>query len=70
MQILRGEGGRGNGAVRFWQRVRRSEYDTPQLMKLILFDIDGTLLWSDGAGRSAIRSALMAEMGAAGPIEG
>ena len=39
-------------------------------MKLILFDIDGTLLWSDGAGRSAIRSALMAEMGATGPIDG
>ena len=39
-------------------------------MKLVLFDIDGTLLWSDGAGRSAIRTALLAEMGATGPIEG
>jgi phosphoglycolate phosphatase-like HAD superfamily hydrolase len=39
-------------------------------MKLVLFDIDGTLLWSDGAGRSAIREALMAEMGTTGPIDG
>jgi phosphoglycolate phosphatase-like HAD superfamily hydrolase len=39
-------------------------------MKLVLFDIDGTLLWSDGAGRSAIREALMTEMGATGPIDG
>ncbi|MCZ6856486.1 MAG: haloacid dehalogenase-like hydrolase [Gemmatimonadetes bacterium] len=39
-------------------------------MKLVLFDIDGTLLWTDGAGRSAIRTALLAEMGATGPIEG
>jgi phosphoglycolate phosphatase len=39
-------------------------------MKLVLFDIDGTLLWSDGAGRSAITAALLDEMGATGPIEG
>lgn len=38
--------------------------------KLVLFDIDGTLLWSDGAGRAAIREALLAEMGTSGPIEG
>lgn len=38
-------------------------------MKLILFDIDGTLLSSDGAGRRAIRAALIAEMGTAGPID-
>lgn len=37
--------------------------------KLILFDLDGTLLWSDGAGRTAIHQALVAEMGTAGPIE-
>ncbi len=40
------------------------------MKKLVLFDIDGTLLWSDGAGRSAIRSAMLAEMGTAGPIDG
>ncbi len=39
------------------------------MKKLVLFDIDGTLLWTDGAGRSAIREALQAEMGTAGPID-
>lgn len=36
----------------------------------MLFDIDGTLLWSDGAGRAAIREALLVEMGTSGPIDG
>src|SRR3989442_7553674 len=36
-------------------------------MKLVLFDIDGTLLWTDGAGRRAIHGALLAEAGTAGP---
>ncbi|UCD23730.1 MAG: HAD hydrolase-like protein [Gemmatimonadota bacterium] len=39
------------------------------MKKLILFDIDGTLLWTDGAGRSAIRQALIMEMGTAGPVD-
>ena len=39
-------------------------------MKLVLFDIDGTLLWTDGAGRRAIHRALVDEMGTAGPSEG
>ena len=39
-------------------------------MKLILFDIDGTLLWTDGAGRRAIGRALVEEVGTAGPIDG
>lgn len=39
------------------------------MRKLVLFDVDGTLLWTDGAGRSAIRDALFAEMGTSGPIE-
>jgi phosphoglycolate phosphatase-like HAD superfamily hydrolase len=38
-------------------------------MKLILFDIDGTLLWTDGAGRRAIHRALLDVTGTAGPIE-
>jgi phosphoglycolate phosphatase-like HAD superfamily hydrolase len=38
-------------------------------MKLVLFDIDGTLLWTDGAGRRAIHRALLEETGTAGPIE-
>jgi phosphoglycolate phosphatase len=40
------------------------------IMRLILFDIDGTLLWTDGAGRRAIHRALLDEMGTAGPIDG
>jgi phosphoglycolate phosphatase-like HAD superfamily hydrolase len=39
------------------------------MKKLVLFDIDGTILWTDGAGRRAIREALIAEMGTAGPID-
>jgi phosphoglycolate phosphatase-like HAD superfamily hydrolase len=38
-------------------------------MRLILFDIDGTLLWTSGAGRRAIHRALLEEMGTAGPID-
>lgn len=38
-------------------------------MRLILFDIDGTLLWTSGAGRRAIHQALLDEMGTAGPID-
>ncbi len=37
-------------------------------MRLILFDIDGTMLWTDGAGRRAIHRALQDEIGTAGPI--
>lgn len=36
-------------------------------MKIVLFDIDGTLLLSDGAGRSAMEMALSAVFGAPGP---
>ncbi|HSC31316.1 MAG TPA: HAD hydrolase-like protein [Gemmatimonadaceae bacterium] len=36
-------------------------------MKLILFDIDGTILWSDGAGRRAMTAALTRVFGGAGP---
>lgn len=39
-------------------------------MRLILFDIDGTLLLTDGIGRRAIHRALVAEVGTAGPIDG
>jgi phosphoglycolate phosphatase-like HAD superfamily hydrolase len=38
--------------------------------KLILFDLDGTLLWSDGAGRAAIHRALTDEIGTSGPLDG
>ena len=36
-------------------------------MKLVLFDIDGTLLLSDGAGRRAIHRALLEVFGSTGP---
>lgn len=39
-------------------------------MKLVLFDLDGTLLWTDGAGRRAIHRALVDILGTPGPIEG
>jgi phosphoglycolate phosphatase len=35
-------------------------------MRLILFDIDGTLIWPDGAGRSAMGRALTEVFGVAG----
>ena len=38
-------------------------------MKLALFDIDGTILWSDGAGRRAMTAALTTVFGSAGPTE-
>jgi phosphoglycolate phosphatase-like HAD superfamily hydrolase len=38
-------------------------------VKLILFDIDGTLLLSDGAGRRAINRALREVFGTSGPQE-
>jgi phosphoglycolate phosphatase-like HAD superfamily hydrolase len=36
---------------------------------LVLFDIDGTILWTDGAGRRAIHSALMEVFGSVGPAD-
>lgn len=38
-------------------------------MKLVLFDIDGTLLWSDGAGRRALQRALSDVFGSTGPAD-
>ena len=39
------------------------------MTKLILFDIDGTLLRSVGAGRAAIRRALFDQLGTAAPMD-
>lgn len=36
-------------------------------MRLVLFDIDGTILWTDGAGRRAIHQALREVFGSTGP---
>ena len=38
-------------------------------MKLVLFDIDGTLLRSDGAGKRAIHHALTEVFGTTGPAD-
>ncbi len=38
--------------------------------RLVLFDIDGTILYSGGAGRRAMHRALLKVFGAAGPIKG
>jgi phosphoglycolate phosphatase-like HAD superfamily hydrolase len=38
-------------------------------VKLVLFDIDGTILWSDGAGRRAMTAALTHVFGSAGPTD-
>lgn len=38
-------------------------------MKLVLFDIDGTILRSDGAGKRAIHRALLEVFGATGPAD-
>ncbi len=36
-------------------------------MKLVLFDIDGTLLWTDGAGRTAVNAAIREVYGVPAP---
>jgi phosphoglycolate phosphatase-like HAD superfamily hydrolase len=36
-------------------------------MKVVLFDIDGTILWTDDAGRRAVFQALAEHFGASGP---
>jgi phosphoglycolate phosphatase-like HAD superfamily hydrolase len=38
-------------------------------VKLVLFDIDGTILWSDGAGRRAMTRALTAAFGSSGSAD-
>jgi phosphoglycolate phosphatase-like HAD superfamily hydrolase len=38
-------------------------------MKLILFDIDGTLIWPDGGGRAAMYRALSEVYGVSGPTD-
>ena len=39
-------------------------------MKAVLFDLDGTLLWTDGAGRRAIHQALLEVLGIQHPAAG
>ena len=44
-----------------------NERDSAGGMKLVLFDIDGTLLWTDGAGRRSMEASLITHFGSAGP---
>jgi phosphoglycolate phosphatase-like HAD superfamily hydrolase len=44
----------------FWRHMRQ---------RLILFDIDGTLLKTDGAGRVSTRAAMLEVFGVAGAID-
>ena len=39
-------------------------------MKIVLFDVDGTLLWTDGAGRRAVHRALKDVLGIDRPAAG
>ena len=48
--------------------ARATRQATPS-PRLVLFDIDGTLLWSDGAGRRAIHRALIETFGETGPAD-
>jgi len=50
-------------------RDHHSRRDTHSIVKLVLFDIDGTILWSDGAGRRAMTAALMHIFGGTGPTD-
>ena len=47
--------------------VRKLESEPRRARKLVLFDIDGTILWTDGAGRRAIHRALREVFGTIGP---
>jgi phosphoglycolate phosphatase len=40
------------------------------MKKLVLFDVDGTLIATRGAGRRAIHAALLKEIGVEGPLNG
>ncbi len=39
------------------------------MKRLLLFDIDGTLMDADGAGRAALRGAMLEVYGRTGPID-
>lgn len=51
------------------ERSRDKELGVPKIRRLILFDIDGTLLMPNGLGRSSLVAALMRVYGTAGIIE-
>lgn len=49
--------------------AQRATRQAPRTSRLVLFDIDGTLLWTDGAGRRAIHRALIEIFGETGPAD-
>jgi phosphoglycolate phosphatase len=49
--------------------ARKLAPDRVRPRRLVLFDIDGTILWTDGAGRRAVFQALEEHFGKSGPGE-
>ena len=49
--------------------VRKTDSQPARIRRLVLFDIDGTILWTDGAGRRAVFQALEEHFGKSGPGE-
>ena len=49
--------------------VRKLAPEPARPRRLVLFDIDGTILWTDGAGRRAVFQALEEHFGKSGPGE-
>jgi phosphoglycolate phosphatase len=49
--------------------LRKIAAEPARARKLVLFDIDGTILWTDGAGRRAVFQALDEHFGKSGPGE-
>jgi phosphoglycolate phosphatase-like HAD superfamily hydrolase len=49
--------------------VRKIASEPTRVRRLVLFDIDGTILWTDGAGRRAVFQALEEHFGKSGPGE-
>src|SRR5215217_3149232 len=49
--------------------VRNIAAEPARVRRLVLFDIDGTILWTDGAGRRAVFQALEEHFGSSGPGE-
>jgi phosphoglycolate phosphatase len=60
------------GPLIFPPRGARDRVDTPTTLvqRLVLFDIDGTLLSAGGAAARAFRRALVEVFGTAGPVDG
>ena len=49
--------------------VREIDDERARARRVVLFDIDGTILWSDGAGRRAVFQSLEEHFGKTGPGE-